>query len=70
MTDPVMIWILGGGFLFTGIVLGMTTKKLDKKDFEKHCDNDREDKGKMFEKIDSMNQKLTEVHTIIKRDQK
>lgn len=70
MTDPVMIWILGGGFLFTGIVLGMTTKKLDKKDFESHCKNDREDKSKMFDKIDSMNQKLTEVHTIIKRDQK
>lgn len=70
MTESLTMWILGGGFLFTGIVLGMTTKKLDKKDFDKHCENDREDKSKMFDKIDSMNQKLTEVHTIIKRDQR
>jgi len=70
MSEMLLMWILGGAFACIGVVFGITTKKLDKKDFEKHCENDRDDKKDMYKTLNDMNQKLTEVHTIIKRDQR
>ena len=37
-----------------------------KKEFEKHCDCDRDDKKEMYDKINDMSNKITEIHTILK----
>lgn len=65
ISETALFWILGGAFASIGTVFLITTKKVDKSTFEKHCDNSREDKKDMFEKINNMNTKVTEIHTII-----
>lgn len=66
MNDNVLMWLLGG--LFAGLLacFGLTNRKLDKKEFEKHCDCDRDDKKEMYDKINDMSNKITEIHTILK----
>ena len=49
-----------------GVVFFMTIRKVDQKDFDKHCENDREDKKGMYADIKDMSNKVTEIHTILK----
>jgi len=66
MSEVVLVWIMGGAFVCIGGVFAVTTKKVNKADFEKHCDHDREDHKEMYKTIKDMSEKITTIHAIVK----
>ena len=72
-SENIMLMLKWTGGIIASVLMvmaGVIRTKVDKKDYEKHCDNSREDKKEMYDKINDMSDKVTEIHTIVKERNK
>lgn len=68
MSDNVIMWIVGGCFGYISAVLGITTTKASKKQFEEHCKDQKMESKEFWQAINRNNELLARVDEKLKRD--